>query len=107
MFLTPGDFTLVTTIEHVKLPNDIMGQIVEKSTWARQGLSLFNTVFDPGWEGYPTLELANLGSKAFHIDHGMPIAQMIFMYLNVHTDQPYVGKYQRQEQEPTEARLEV
>ncbi len=105
--LAPGDFTLVTTIERVQLPNDIMGQIVDKSTWARKGLSLFNTVFDPGWEGYPTLELANLGSKAFTIAHGMPIAQMIFMYLNVPTNQPYEGKYQNQEQEPVEARLEV
>ncbi len=105
--LAPGEFTLVTTIERVQLPTDIMGQIVDKSTWARKGLSLFNTVFDPGWEGYPTLELANLGPKALSIGHGMPIAQMIFMFLSVDTTQPYKGKYQNQEQEPVEARLEV
>jgi len=107
VLLAPGGFMLVSTIERVTLPNDIMGQIVDKSSWARQGLSLFNTVFDPGWEGYPTLELANLGPKGFTIDHGMPIAQMIFMYLNVHTEQPYKGKYQNQEQEPVEAKREV
>ncbi len=107
MMLVPGQFGLANTLEQIKLPNDIMGQIVDKSSWARQGLSLFNTVFDPGWEGYPTLELVNLGSKAITIQNGMPIAQMIFMYLSVDTTQPYIGKYQNQEQEPVEARLEV
>lgn len=104
--LAPGDFLLASTVERIELPNDIMGMLVDKSTWARQALSVFNTVFEPGWHGFPTIELVNLGQKALKLPQACPIAQMVFMQLNQPTEQPYSGKYQNQKQEPIPAKWE-
>ncbi len=103
--LAPGKFLLATTVEEIALPNNIMGMLVDKSSWARQALSVFNTVFEPGWKGFPTIELVNLGEKAISIPQKAPIAQMVFMYLNQPTD-GYSGKYQHQKQEPVAAIME-
>jgi len=60
--LKPGDFTLASTVERFEMPEDLVGMVHDKSTWARRGLSLFNTVIEPGWHGWLTLELVNNGS---------------------------------------------
>ncbi len=104
--LSPGAFLLATTVESIALPDNVMGMLVDKSTWARQALSVFNTVFEPGWHGFPTIELVNLGEKALTIPQNAPIAQMVFMYLNEPAKAPYDGKYQGQKQEPVSAILE-
>ena len=57
--LIPLGFSLASTVEKFIMPNDVIAFVHDKSTWARKGLSLFNTVIEPGWEGYLTLELMN------------------------------------------------
>lgn len=104
--LVPGDFALVSTIEQLCMPNDVMGLLKDKSTWARQGLSVFNTVFEPGWMGFPTIELKNQGRSTLVINKGDPLAQMIFMKLDAPCVEPYTGKYQNQGAEPVPAILE-
>lgn len=101
--LMPGDFVLATTIEHLSFPHFVMGMLVDKSSWARKGLSVQNTVFEPGWRGYPTIEINNHSSECVPIHNVDPIAQMIFMWLDKPTDQPYSGKYQDQPQMPVAA----
>lgn len=95
-----NDFVLATTVERFKFPSDVMGMLCDKSTWARRGLAVQNTIFEPGWEGYPTLELSNHGGVPITVKAGMPIAQMIFHLLDQPTIAPYTGKYQNQEQRP-------
>lgn len=98
MILWPGEFILASTLEYFVLPFDLVGLLHDKSSWARCGLSLFNTVAEPGWEGTLTLELVNHGKSALTITSGDPIGQMIFMRLDEPTESPYpeTGKYFRQ-----------
>lgn len=102
--LQAGDFVLASSMERIKMPNNIIAFVKDKSSWAREGLSVFNTVIEPGWEGYLTLELA-FKRPAYHvvIREGDPIAQLVFQYLDFPTEQPYKGKYQNQAAEPVEA----
>lgn len=102
--LGPGEFLLASTMERFVMPRDVMAQVADKSTWARRGLAVQNTIIEPGWEGWLTLELTNHGSKIIALTAGTPIAQIIFMRLEEPTEQPYEGKYQDQEDRPVEAR---
>jgi dCTP deaminase len=99
-----GRFTLASAIEEFDMPTNLVGIVHDKSTWARRGLSVFNTVIEPGWKGFLTLELTFHGDKPFDIPAGAGIAQVIFHQT---TDRAsYDGKYQGQENRPVEARYE-
>lgn len=93
-----GRFTIASAIELFDMPNDLVGIVHDKSSWARQGLSVFNTVIEPGWKGYLTLELVFHGSKELTLPAGCGIAQVIFSSL-AH-DAAYEGKYQNQKDDP-------
>ena len=96
--LWPGHFRLASTLEHFAMPNDLVGIVHDKSTWARLGVAVQNTVVEPGWTGWLTLELTNHSEYPREIMAGAPIAQVIFHLLDEPTDQPYAGKYQDQKQ---------
>lgn len=102
--IEPGEFVLASTIEKVDLPFDVCGSIYDKSSRAREGMSAFNTHFDPGFFGFPTLELVNFSKKAIHLIRGMAIIQMKFEYLAEGTDMPYQGKYNNQPAKPVVSR---
>ena len=103
--LNQGQFALASTIEHFSMPADVLGRVCDKSTWARCGLAVQNTVIEPGWRGFLTLELTNHAVGVIHIRAGHPIAQIIFERLEAPTDQPYTGRYQDQQAGPQAARL--
>lgn len=94
--LTPGGAALASTIEHFDMPNDLLGKVADKSTWARRFLAVQNTIIEPGWRGYLTLELSNHGATTLLIPAGAPIAQIILHLLDQPTESPYAGKYQDQ-----------
>lgn len=100
-------FALASTIERFDLPNDILGHVADKSTWARRGLAVQNTILEPGWCGYLTLELSNHGTEILRIEAGMPIAQIVFHKLLEAAETPYSGKYQDQEDRPVNAKEEI
>lgn len=97
-------FTLASAIEEFQMPTDLVGIVHDKSTWARLGLSVFNTVIEPGWRGFLTLELVYHGNGVLMVPAGAGIAQVLFHKIT----QPaaYDGKYQNQEDRPVEARHE-
>lgn len=95
----PGRFTLASAIEEFDMPANLVGVVHDKSTWARQGLSVFNTVIEPGFKGGLTLELVFHGNKELIIPAGVGIAQVIFTTL-AH-DACYEGKYNGQSTDPT------
>ena len=99
--LERGDFLLCASMERIKVPIDLQVIVHDKSSWARKGLALQNTVLEPGWEGYITLELSNHGRESLVIHRGQPIAQLIFHKLDAPTCEPYKGKYQNQGRMPT------
>lgn len=105
LVIEPGDFVLVATTEHFVLPNDVMFVVHDKSTWIRQGVSVHNTVAEPGWRGFLTLEVAHHGTKQIHVPAGCSIAQVVFQLLDDETDEPYQGKYQDQAAGPQPARF--
>lgn len=96
--LQHGRFTLASAIEEFDMPANLVGVVHDKSTWARQGLSVFNTVIESGWKGFLTLELVFHGNKEVVIPAGAGIAQVIFTSL-AH-DASYEGKYQYQANMP-------
>lgn len=100
-----GSFQLASTVERFAMPHDLLGVVHDKSTWARKGLAVQNTVIEPGWSGYLTLELSNYGDTVLSITRGTPIAQIVFHLLAEPTEQPYTGRYQNQDPGPQIARL--
>ena len=96
-----GRFALASAIEEFQMPRNMTGIVHDKSTWARKGLSVFNTVIEPGWNGFLTLELVYHGSEILHIKAGSGIAQVLF-HQNTEYAQ-YTGKYQNQRNEPVAA----
>jgi dCTP deaminase len=97
------DVCLVSSIEHFDMPNNVLGMVCDKSSLARQGLFVQNTVIEPGWRGYLTLELTYQGPDSIIIHDGQAIAQVIFMEVDEHT-QGYNGKYQDQPRGPQEVK---
>lgn len=104
MAVCPGDFILASTIEHFVIPNNIIGIVHDKSSWARRGLTVQNTVIEPGWAGFLTLELTHHGYDEIILERGYPIAQIVFHMLDKPTEQPYDGKYQNQARGPQPAK---
>ena len=97
----PGNFTIASAIEEFDMPPNLTGIVHDKSTWVRRGLSVFNTVFEPGWKGFPTLELVYHGRGPITIPAGAGIAQVIFHRTSCYA--AYDGKYQNQADRPVEA----
>lgn len=104
--LAAGQFTLASSIERFRMPRNLVAFVHDKSTWARRGIAVQNTVIEPGWEGFLTLELTNHGRDRVQISAGDPIAQIIFHQLSGDVRQPYNGKYQNQGSGPVAAKLE-
>lgn len=97
-------FALGASRERFQMPDDLMARVCDKSTWARRGLFVQNTVIEPGWTGYLTLELTAHWTHQVRLMAGTPIAQVIFEQLDEPTEAPYRGKYQDQEAGPQAAR---
>ena len=91
--LLPGEAALAHTVEDFHMPPDVVGYVIDKSSYARRFVTAFNTLLDPGWHGNLTLELVNLGPSTVDIAAGDPIAQIAFHWLDEPTDLPYAGKY--------------
>lgn len=96
-----GQARLAVTMERFHFPRNICGSVLDKSSWARVFVSAFNTHLDPGWQGYLTVELVNLGENVAEYFPGDPLCQIKFEWLDESTDLPYEGKYQDQKQVPT------
>lgn len=57
--IPPNSFALARTVEYFRIPRDIITVCLGKSTYARCGIILNVTPFEPGWEGHATLEISN------------------------------------------------
>lgn len=99
-----GRFCLASTLEEFQMPSNLTGIVHDKSTWARRGLSVYNTVIEPGWSGFLTLELSFSGEEPLTIPAGAGIAQVIFH--QTAEEAVYDGKYQNAKAGPQKAILE-
>lgn len=93
--LEGGEFCLAESEQYFKMPDNVTALVKDKSTYARMGISLFNTVIEPGWNGILTLEIVNHSNRPIALYPGRGIAQILF-YGNEHCENPYgkEGKYQ-------------
>jgi dCTP deaminase len=96
-----GRFAIASSVEEFQMPGVLAGIVHDKSTWARRGLSVFNTVIEPGWNGFLTLELVYHGRQVLHIPAGSGIAQVVFHVVSDKAS--YDGKYQNQPDRPVDA----
>ncbi len=95
--LLPGQFVLATTMEYFKLPSNMTAFVEGRSSIGRLGLFIQNAGWvDPGFEGEITLELFNANKCAIELQSGRRVGQLVFAQLDVHTLNPYQGKYQGQ-----------
>ncbi len=79
LVLHPNQFILGCTLEYIKLPNNIMGYIIGRSSWGRIGLIIATAIFiNPGYAGVITLELTNVGDVPLILYPGLRIAQITF-----------------------------
>jgi dCTP deaminase len=103
--LAQGDFKIASTLEHFVIPDDVMAFVLDKSTMARQGISLFNTCLEPSWHGYLTLELVCHAPGPVTLKAGQPIAQIVFHQMMAPPQKGYDGRYQGQHDAPVPARF--
>lgn len=92
--IQPGDFVLASTLETVTIASDLLGRLEGRSSLGRLGIVVHSTasIFDPGWDGKPVLELGNLGRMAVSLTPGMRICAMTFEELSSPSEVPYNKK---------------
>src|SRR5262249_31629934 len=69
-------FVLASTIERFEMPTTVLAQVCDKSSWARRGVAVQNTIIEPGWRGHLTLEITYACWRSLRICAGDPIAQI-------------------------------
>lgn len=97
--IPPNSFVLARTVEYFKIPRNILTICLGKSTYARCGIIVNVTPFEPEWEGYATLEISNTGPLPAKIYANEGIAQIIFLEADQVCQTSYKdkkGKYQSQ-----------
>ena len=108
--LHPGEFVLGSTLEYVRLPDDLVARLEGKSSLGRLGLLIHSTAgyVDPGFEGHLTLELSNVANLPITIYPGMKIGQISFFQLTSPAENPYgttkVGSKYQGQRGPTPSR---
>ena len=96
----PNSFALARTIEYFRIPRDILTICLGKSTYARCGIIVNVTPFEPEWEGYVTLEISNTTPLPAKIYANEGIAQVLFLQSDEPCEQSYAdkqGKYLKQQ----------
>jgi dCTP deaminase len=97
--LAPHTFVLGRTVEYFRIPANVLTLCVGKSSYARCGVVVNVTPFEPGWEGHATLCVANVGPCAVRLYAGEGIAQVVFFESDELCEVTYAdkqGKYQVQ-----------
>jgi dCTP deaminase len=99
--IPPNSFALARTIEYFRIPRDVLTICVGKSTYARCGIIVNVTPFEPEWEGFVTLEISNTTPLPAKIYANEGIAQVLFFEADEPCSISYAdkkGKYQSQQE---------
>ena len=89
--LKAGNFALITSLEKLKLSNDIVGHIGMKSYYIRKGLILLAGLqIDPGWDGYLVLGMYNASPRSITLDYQGTICTVDFYNLSVPAEQCFM-----------------
>jgi dCTP deaminase len=97
--IPPNSFALAATVEYFRIPRDILTVCLGKSTYARCGIIVNVTPFEPEWEGHVTIEISNTTPLPAKIYANEGIAQVLFFQSDEPCARSYKdkkGKYQAQ-----------
>jgi len=97
----PNSFALARTIEYFRIPRDVLTVCLGKSTYARCGIIVNVTPFEPEWEGTATLEISNTTPLPAKIYANEGIAQVLFFQSDEPCEVSYgdkKGKYLKQQE---------
>lgn len=97
--IPPNSFALARSVEYFRIPRDVLTLCVGKSTYARCGIIVNVTPFEPGWEGHVTLEISNTTPLPAKIYANEGLAQVIFYRGAEACETSYAdrgGKYMKQ-----------
>ena len=97
--IPPNSFALAKTVEYFRIPRSVLTVCVGKSTYARCGIIVNVTPFEPEWEGFVTLEVSNTTPLPAKIYANEGIAQVLFFESDEECETSYAdkkGKYQKQ-----------
>ena len=97
--IPPNSFALARTVEYFRIPRDVLTICLGKSTYARCGIIVNVTPFEPEWEGYVTLEFSNTTPLPAKIHANEGVAQVLFFQSDEPCETSYAdrgGKYQGQ-----------
>jgi dCTP deaminase len=98
--IPPNSFVLAKTVEYFRIPRDVLTVCVGKSTYARCGLIVNVTPFEPEWEGFVTLEISNTTPLPAKVYANEGISQVLFFESDEDCEVSYAdkaGKYQKQQ----------
>jgi dCTP deaminase len=98
--IPPNSFVLARTVEYFRIPRNVLTVCVGKSTYARCGIIVNVTPFEPEWEGIVTLEVSNTTPLPARIYANEGIAQVLFFESDEPCEVSYAdkrGKYQAQQ----------
>lgn len=98
--IPPNSFALARTVEYFRIPRGVLTVCLGKSTYARCGIIVNVTPFEPEWEGYVTLEISNTTPLPARIYSNEGIAQVLFFEADEVCETSYAdkkGKYQKQQ----------
>lgn len=97
--IPPNSFALARSVEYFRIPDNVLAVCVGKSTYARCGIITNVTPFEPGWEGYVTLEISNTTPLPAKIYSNEGLCQVLFFESDEPCEVSYrnkQGKYQNQ-----------
>jgi dCTP deaminase len=97
--IPPNSFALARTVEYFRIPRDVLVICVGKSTYARCGIIVNVTPFEPEWEGFVTLEISNTTPLPAKIYANEGLCQILFFQGDEPCETSYAdkkGKYQAQ-----------
>jgi dCTP deaminase len=97
--IPPNSFALARTVEYFRIPRSVLTVCLGKSSYARCGIIVNVTPFEPEWEGYVTLEISNTTPLPARIYAQEGIAQVLFFEADTICETSYKdkkGKYQGQ-----------
>ncbi|HAZ16003.1 MAG: dCTP deaminase [Chlamydiae bacterium GWC2_50_10] len=98
--IPPNSFALARSVEYFRIPRNVLTLCIGKSTYARCGIIVNVTPFEPEWEGYVTLEISNTTPLPAKIYANEGLAQVLFYEAAEVCEVSYAdrgGKYMRQE----------
>lgn len=96
----PNSFALARSVEYFRIPRDVLTICVGKSTYARCGIIVNVTPFEPEWEGHVTLEISNTTPLPARIYANEGLAQVVFFKADEICETSYAdrgGKYMKQQ----------